>query len=111
MRFSVLICIAPQERETAVIETCRQAGAGGVTILEGKGMGLQEKKTFLGLTFEAMESFLVFVLERSLATHVLKAIKKGHQDHTIAFIIPIEHLTGIDLNQVDRFVDQVKEEI
>ena len=115
MKFSLLISIVSEELEEKAIKVAREAGAGGVTILEGRGSGLEEKKTFFGLTFEGSQSLLVFVLERKLSMRVLRALNSELELQTdtraIAFSVPVDHVAGIDLEQVRAFEESIKEEI
>ena len=48
MKFTVLIAIIEDKDEEAAIDVAKEAGAGGVTILHGKNIELEEKKVFLG---------------------------------------------------------------
>ena len=76
MKFAVLVAILAEDLEEKAIDSAKQAGAGGVTILGGRGIGTQEKKTFFGLTYEGSQSVLVFVLEKKLSVAVLKRLTK-----------------------------------
>ncbi len=85
-----------------------------MTVLRGRGQGLEEQKTFLGLTYEGAESVLLFVLERRLSVEVLKhmqtALDLPHSDG-FAFTFPVEHLAGITFKELSHFEESVKEEI
>jgi hypothetical protein len=109
MRFSVLVSIVPEEREEEIVDIARKSGAGGVTILNGKGIGLEEKKVFLGLTYERAESVLVFALEKKLAINVMKAIADAIKEEGISFIIPLEHVMGLDHRQFQKFEEALRE--
>lgn len=115
MKFSVLVSIVSEDLEEKAIAVARDAGAGGVTILNGRGSGLEDKKTFFGLTFEGSQSLLVFVLERKLSIRVLKALRTelslDTDTRAIALTLPADHVAGIDLEQVRRFEESIKEEI
>ncbi|WP_200673935.1 P-II family nitrogen regulator [Persephonella atlantica] len=115
MKFSLLVAIVSEELEEKAIEVARNSGAGGVTILHGTGIGLKEKKTFFGLTYEGRETVLIFALEKKLALKVLKALNNELQlekeDRGIAFTIPIEHLSGINREEYMKFQHQIEEEI
>ena len=52
MKFTALIVIVQDKDEEAAIEAAKEAGAGSVTILHGRSIGLEEKKVFFGLTLE-----------------------------------------------------------
>ena len=47
MRFKVIIAMVEQEHQEAVISSAKDAGATGVTILNARGEGIREQKTFL----------------------------------------------------------------
>jgi hypothetical protein len=114
MKFTAIIVIAPDELEEKVIQRAQQAGATGVTILPGKGIGGEARKTFFGLTFEGTQSVLVMVVGAHLTAPILKELHqvlvKGPESRGLAFAVPIEHLTGIDMRQVVRFEEHLRRE-
>ncbi|WP_409525259.1 P-II family nitrogen regulator [Nitrincola sp. MINF-07-Sa-05] len=114
MKFSVLVAIVPEDLEQHAIDAARELGSGGVTILSGRGIGNDTKKTFFGLSYDGSQSVLVMVLEKSLSLQVLKAIQAiVMPDETdskgLVFTLPLEHLGGIDLSQVAKFEQHMKE--
>jgi len=115
MKFSVLVAIVNEELEEKAIDVAKKAGAGGVTILHGAGIGLKEKKIFFGLTYEGRETILIFVLEKKLALKVLKALNQElnleEEDHGIAFTVPVEHLAGINREELLKFQQEIEEEL
>lgn len=115
MKFSVLVAILAEELEEKAIEVARATGAGGVTIMGGRGIGAQKKKTFFGLTFEGSQSVLVFVLEKKLSLAVLKALNQAldlrSDTRGVVFTLPLEHLAGIDLRQIQQFEERLKDDI
>jgi hypothetical protein len=115
MKFAVLVAILAEELEEQAIDAAKQAGAGGVTILGGRGMGAEEKKTFFGLTYEGSQSVLVFLLERKLSLAVMKRICQDLDLKThskgVVFTVPLDHIAGIDTSQLSRFEQHVKEDL
>jgi len=115
MKFSLLIAIVSEEMEEKAREIAKEAGAGGVTILHGRGVGGEEKKVFWGVTYEGAQSVMIFILEKSLSLKVLKALKNGmgmdKGDGGVAFTLPLEHLAGIDMTQLNLFEENLKEEL
>lgn len=114
MKFTAVVVIAPDELEDLVIEQAQTAGATGVTILQGKGIGGEARKTFFGLTFEGTQSVLLMVVGTHLTTPILKELHKvlvaGTESRGLAFAVPIEHLTGIDMRQVVKFEEHLRRE-
>ncbi len=115
MKFLLLIAVLAEELEEKAIDIAKRAGAGGVTILGARGIGAVEKKTFFGLTYEGSQSVLLFVLEKKLSLAVLKALthelELAKHAKGVAFTIPLEHLAGIDMNQINRFQESLKDEL
>ena len=93
----------------------KESGAGGVTILDARGIGAQEKKTFFGLTYEGSQSVLVFVLEKKLSLAVMKNLTRELDLKTnsrgVVFTIPLEHIAGIDMGQITLFEEKLKDDI
>ncbi|MCH8498704.1 MAG: transcriptional regulator [Marinobacter sp.] len=114
MKFSVLVTIAPEDLEQECIDAARELGAGGITVLSGRGISNNTKKTFFGLTFDGSQSVLLMVLEKKLSLQVLKAIQKilmpkETDSQGLVFTLPLEHLGGIDMSQYQKFEQHLKE--
>ncbi|RZU62405.1 CBS domain-containing protein [Zhihengliuella halotolerans] len=112
MKFTAVVVITPPELEDEAIQTAQRAGATGVTILTGKGIGGELKKTFFGLTFEGSQSVLLMVVGTHLATPILKALHEvlsdGDNSHGMAFNVPVDHLTGIETRQLVKFEEYMR---
>jgi hypothetical protein len=115
MKFAVLVAILAEDLEEKAIDVAKKAGAGGVTLLQARGIGAKEKKTFLGLTFEGSQIVMVCVLERKLSLAVMKALKQQldltEKSHGVVFTLPLDHLAGIDMGQVESFEEHLAKEI
>lgn len=115
MKFSVLVAILADDLEEKAIDVARASGAGGVTILDARGIGAREKKTFFGLTYEGSQSVLVFVLEKKLSLAVMKNLTRELNlkvdSRGVVFTIPLEHIAGIDTGQITLFEEKIKDEI
>lgn len=119
MKFSVLVAIVPDDLEDTAINKARAEGACGITLLNGRGIGVSERKSFFGLTYEGSQSVLLAVLEKRLSRRVLKALQNliefedgdTKDSRGVVFTTSIEHIGGIDLTQVAQFEEQVKDEL
>jgi len=113
MKFSAIVVIAPDELEQVAIERARAAGATGITILHGRGISNHAKKTFFGMTFEGNQTVLLMIVARHVALPVLKEMKqvlvKQGDSKGIAFTLPIEHLVGIDVDQIAQFEQPLRQ--
>jgi len=117
MQFVVLCAIIPDAQEEKIIEVTKKAGAGSVTIIHGKNIGLKEKKVFFGLTLEENVSILLFILPKKISTSIFKVLKtelkldnKNSADG-IVFTFPLTHLAGLDTDEIELFEEEVKNEL
>jgi hypothetical protein len=113
MKFSLLVAIVPEDLEQECIDAATDEGAAGMTLISGRGISGERKKTFFGLTFEGSQSIMLLTLEKSLSLKVLKAIRQildpaGEDSKGLVMTLPVEHLGGIDMAQVKRFEEQLR---
>ena len=111
MRFSAVVLIVPEEDENPAVRILKEAGATGITIIKGKGLRQNERKTFLGLGLERRESLLLCVVEKQLAMRMLKAVKIEMKldlsGGGLAFSLPLGSVIGIGLAQMETFRREV----
>ena len=113
MKFTALIAVIPDKDEEEAIKVAKEAGAGSVTILHGKNIGLEEKKVFFGLTLEENVSALLFVLPRRLSMKVMKSLRKefdidNPENAGFIFTMPLSHVAGLDTKELHKFEDDIK---
>ena len=113
MKFTALIAVIQDKDEEEAIKVAKEAGAGSVTILHGKNIGLEEKKVFFGLTLEENVSALLFVLPRKLSMKVMKALRNefdidNPETNGFAFTIPLTHVAGLDTKELHKFEHDIK---
>jgi hypothetical protein len=113
MKFTALVAVIQDKDEEAAIEVAKNNGAGSVTILHGKNIGLEEKKVFFGLTLEENVSALLFILPRKLSMQVMKALREefdidNHENAGFAFTISLSHVAGLDNKELSKFEDDIK---
>ena len=113
MKFTALVIMIEDKKEEEVIKVAKDAGAGSVTILHGKSIGLNEKKVFFGLTLEENVSLLLFLLPARVSLRVMRIINKEfdlpNMDNSgVSFIIPLSHVVGLDMEEVHKFEDDIR---
>lgn len=117
MRFIALVAIVPDSKEEEAIDIAKKFGAGGVTILHGQSIGLEEKKVFFGLTLEENVSVLLFILPVRLSMKIFKAFRKELGLHNnenangMVFTMPISHLSGMESKEVELFEKEILDEL
>jgi hypothetical protein len=110
MKFIALIAIIQDKDEEEAIKVAKEAGAGSVTIIHGRNIGLEEKKVFFGLTLEENVSVLLFILPRRLSMKVMKALRgtfdlDNPENSGLAFTLPLTHVAGLDTKELHKFED------
>ncbi len=114
MKFVALVAIVGEEREEEAIKIAKEAGAGAVTILRGRNLGLKEKKIFFGLTLEESVSLLLFILPRKISMRVMKELKEGmdiqsDENSSLAFTVPLGHIAGLNIEELHKFENEIKQ--
>jgi len=113
MKFVALVAIIPDSQEEKAIEVAKEHGAGAVTILNGRNIGLKEKKIFFGLTLEENVSILLFVLPRKLSMKVMKSLREefgldNHDNNSLIFTVPLSHVAGLNNDELHQFENDIK---
>ena len=113
MRFKAIIATVKPDVTDRIVDAAKATGATGATITPSRGTGIHEAKTFFGLTLEAQTDLVIFLLEEHLVEAVMKAIcEAGHFEKPgtgIAFVLPVEHVAGLE-SQMERFKEEVRKE-
>ncbi len=114
MKFVALVAIVAEEREEEAIKIAKESGAGAVTVLRGRNIGLKEKKIFFGLTLEENVSVLLFILPRKISMRVMKRLKEemdmqSEDNGSIAFTVPLSHVAGLNIEELHKFENEIKE--
>ena len=114
MQFVALVTIVDSTNEELAVDIAKEAGAGSVTIVAGRNIGLKEKKTFFGLTLEENVSVLLFLLPKRLSMKVLKAINKNlkldsNSGSGFAFTVPLSHVAGLDKSEIHKFESSIND--
>ncbi len=100
MRFKVILALVNDDYQDEVIEAAKKAGATGVTILNARGEGIHEQKSFLGLSMEAQKDMLLFLVEDIISNDIMDAIYRAGclEKHAngIAFSWTVDRAIGLE---------------
>jgi nitrogen regulatory protein PII len=116
MHFKLIIALVEDAKTSAVMSATREAGATGCTIInQARGEGLQQPKTFFGLTLETQRDVLLFLVEEHLSRPILETIAEvaafDRKPGTgIAFQLDVEDAVGVS-EQIRRLSGVVEEKI
>lgn len=113
MRFKLIIVSVKQDLTDKVIDTAKEAGATGATIIPARGIGSHDKKTFFGLTIEGPVDVVLFMVEEHVIDNILQALteKCKFQEPGVgmAFVVPVDQVVGIE-SQMKIFRDQARDQ-
>lgn len=112
MRFKLILSSVKTGITDKIVDAAKEAGATGATIIPARGTGINEAKTFFGLSLEAQTDIILLLVEEHLVAKIVEAIKKAGEFHKpgtgIAFVLPVEHVVGLE-SQIERFKEEVRD--
>lgn len=116
MHFKLLIVLVEDEHTDTVLDTAREAGATGATVLsQARGEGVEKKKTFMGLSLTSARDVVLLLVEEHMSRKILEGIARECEFDEkpgtgIAFQIDVEDAVGVS-HQIDTLARKVEEEI
>ncbi len=113
MQFKLIMAFVKPSITDKVVDAMKEAGATGATIIPARGTGIHEAKSFFGLSIEDQTDIIVFLVEEHVVENLLKVIQlAGKFDKPgtgIAFVLPVEHIAGLE-SQMKKFKDQARDQ-
>ncbi|MBT8066878.1 MAG: P-II family nitrogen regulator [Gammaproteobacteria bacterium] len=116
MHFKLILAFVEDSKTDAIMHAAREAGATGCTVINNaRGEGLEEHKTFFGLTLATQRDVVLLLVEQHLSRHILEHIGEvGEFDAKpgtgIAVLIDVEDAVGI-VHQAQELVEVVEEKL
>ena len=112
MQFKLIMAFVKPSISDAVVDAMKEAGATGATIIPARGTGMHEAKSFFGLSIEDQTEIIVFLVEEHVVENLMNVIQlAGKFDEPgtgIAFVLPVEHIAGLE-SQMKKFKDQARD--
>lgn len=98
--FQLIVTIVNRGQCGSVVDSSREAGAEGGTIVPGRGTGIHEKAKLFSFTIEPEKDIVLTLVPAKLTEQVLDAIVKAtnlnEPGNGIAFVMDVEKVTGIN---------------
>jgi nitrogen regulatory protein PII len=116
MHFKLIIAFVEDSVTDAVLEAARTSGATGSTVInQARGEGVEQSRTFFGLSLDTQRDVLLFLVEEHLSRSILETIARaGRFDEKsgsgIAFQVDVEDAVGVS-HQIRKLSGMVEEEI
>ena len=105
--FELIITIVNKGFADFVIDASRDAGATGGTILNGRGTGVHENESFLGVNIQPEKEIVVTLVKKENKKTIMQEIcdRTKLQEHGkgICFSMPVNKVAGITMFKDDEF--------
>ncbi len=113
MQFKLIMALVKPNITDNVVDAMKSAGATGATIIPARGTGIHEAKSVFGLSIEDRTDIVVFLVEEHVVENLMEVIRKAGKFNEpgtgIAFVLPIEHVAGLE-SQMKKFKDQARDQ-
>ena len=100
MAYKSIIAMVKPDLTDKVVNSAKQVGATGATIIPASGTGGREAKTFFGLSLDIRTDVVIFLVDNEIVEIVLSAIKEAGRlsepGTGIAFVFPVEQTVGFE---------------
>ena len=100
MAYKSIIAMVKPNLTDMVVNSAKQVGATGATIIPASGTGSHEAKTFFGLSLDIRTDVVLFLVEGDLVEAVLSTIKEAGRFSEpgtgIAFVLSVEQTAGLE---------------
>ena len=97
--FELILAIVNAGFSGIVVDAARNAGAGGATLIKGRGTGVHETESFLGVQIQPEKDIIMILTAKDERTKIMQAICKeaglDTEGHGLCFSIPVEDWSGI----------------
>jgi len=100
MAYKSIVAMVKPDLTDRVINSAKEVGATGATIIPASGTGAHEAKTFFGLSLDIRTDVIIILAEDIIVEPVLKAIKEAGRFSEpgtgIAFVLAVEQTAGFE---------------
>ena len=105
----LLVSIVAKGWGEKIISAEKSTGESSVTTILGRGIGKGDAPKILGLEIEPEQEVVLVLIERGIVDIVMNEINDSlgldQGDNGVAFIVPIEHLMGLEEEEEDEQED------
>jgi len=100
MAYKSIVAMVKPDLTDRVVDSAKQVGATGATIIPASGTGGHEAKTFFGLSLDIRTDVIIFLVESDMVESLLSTIRdagKFSEPGTgIAFVMDVEQTIGFE---------------
>jgi len=97
--FALIFTIVDAGFSGKVLEASRKAGAEGATLLNGRGRGVHESSSFMGVSIQPDKEIILILVKKSIRRNVMKEIVRSCNLATegkgMTFCVPVDEVAGV----------------
>lgn len=99
-KFDLVITIVNKGFSDYVVDTARNVGASGATIIHGRGSGIHENDSFMGIKITPEKELVLILVEKGqrekIMTEISKQAKLNEPGKGLCFSLPVNDVAGIN---------------
>lgn len=100
MEALAIVAIVERGKADAIVAQAKKAGAGGATILYGRGTGENESRKFLNIQIESSKEVIIIITDEEKYRPIYEAVARAGKiiepGVGIMFTFPVTNLMGIE---------------
>lgn len=104
-KYELIVVIANEGRNDDVMNAARAAGAGGGTVIHGRGTGTNTDRTFYNVSLASEKEVILIVAKKNQKANIMRSIleKAGPQSKAgaVLFSLPITKAAGFGMFDED----------
>ncbi|MEG1710357.1 MAG: P-II family nitrogen regulator [Clostridia bacterium] len=97
--YALIVIIANKGYTDLIMETARNVGANGGTVIHGKGTGAEYNRKFFGISIADEKELIYIVSKKSDKDKIMMAIMENAgvntDAHAIVFSLPVDNVAGL----------------
>lgn len=98
--FDLIVVVVNKGFSDFVLDAAREAGASGGTIISGRGTGVHENDTILGIKIQPEKEVILILVYRTKRKQIMKQICEranlNEEGKGICFSLPVSDIAGIN---------------
>jgi nitrogen regulatory protein PII len=99
--YDLIVSIVNHGYSDELMVVAREAGAGGGTVINARGLVHQGPVKFFGISVQDEKEIIIILSSREKKAPIMQAISQSHGITTkaegIVFSLPVDNITGLDL--------------
>ena len=98
-KYDLIMVVVNRGFSDYVVETAREAGATGATIINARGTSIHETQKFLGLNIQPEKELILILVNKDernkIMTEICAAANLNKEGKGLCFSLPVSDLKGI----------------